>query len=85
MRMNTRKIVCFVAAMLFAGGTAWAQRGKGLVAQKCATEIEKFCPGKMHVRRAVRTCLEQNRDQLSPECKSALDTTGGGRRSNWPN
>ena len=81
MQMNKGKIVFFAASLLIVNGTAWAQpgTGKGPVAKQCASEIEKYCAGLKHGHRAVRTCLEHNRDNLSAECKHALDTTGGGR------
>ncbi len=86
MQMNKGKIVFFAASLLIVDGTAWAQpgTGKGPVAKQCASEIEKYCAGLKHGHRAVRTCLEHNRDNLSAECKQALDTTGGGRGVRGP-
>jgi hypothetical protein len=49
------------------------------VAGACATEIEKYCKGLPHANRAVRNCLEGNREKASPACREALDSTGFGR------
>ena len=56
--------------------------GTGPVATACKAEIADKCAGKQHGNRAVRTCLESNRSSLSEACKTALDTTGGGRSRN---
>jgi hypothetical protein len=56
--------------------------GTGPVASACKAEIADKCAGKQHGNRAVRTCLESNRSSLSEACKTALDTTGGGRGLN---
>jgi hypothetical protein len=55
---------------------AFAQSGP--VATSCADDIAKLCAGKPHDG-SVRICLEQNYDKVSTACKTALDTTGGGR------
>lgn len=51
----------------------------GYVMEKCAAEIEEFCDGVEHMRGQVRICLEEHRDELSQQCKQALDTSGPGR------
>ena len=56
--------------------------GTGPVATACKAEIADKCAGKQHGNRAVRACLEANRSSLSDACKTALDTTGGGRGRN---
>jgi hypothetical protein len=56
--------------------------GTGPVAAACKAEIADKCAGKQHGNRAVRTCLEANRASLSEACRTALDTTGGGRGRN---
>ena len=53
--------------------------GSGPVAKICASAIESYCAGSSHGNRAVRRCLEKNRDRLSGDCRAALDTTGRGR------
>lgn len=76
--MKPIKITLIAAAALLASASmATAQRGP--VAAACASEIEKYCKGLPHVNRAVRNCLEKNRDNASPSCRQALDTTGPGR------
>jgi hypothetical protein len=66
-----------VAALLATASAAPAQHGP--VAGACATEIEKYCKGLPHVNRAVRNCLEENREKAAASCREALDTTGPGR------
>ena len=51
----------------------------GPVAGACTSEIEKYCKGLPHVNRAVRNCLEENREKASSACREVLDTTGPGR------
>jgi hypothetical protein len=65
------------AALLVTASTAPAQYGP--VAGACATEIEKYCKGLSHGNRAVRNCLEENKEKASPTCREALDSTGFGR------
>ncbi len=65
------------AALLASASLAAAQHGP--VAGACATEIEKYCKGLPHVNRAVRNCLEENREKASPGCREVLDTFGPGR------
>jgi hypothetical protein len=53
--------------------------GSGPVATLCAGDIATYCAGLKHGNRAVRDCLTRNSDSVSPDCRSALDNTGGGR------
>lgn len=62
-----------------AAAPALAQDGRGPVGTICAKDIESHCSGLAHGSGEVRACLERNRDKLSQDCKTALDTTGGGR------
>lgn len=55
------------------------QPGQGPVAANCAEDIGTYCPNTQHGDRSARNCLEQNRAKLSLSCRTALDTTGGGR------
>lgn len=59
------------------GAPALAQQGP--VASACADDIAKLCAGKAHENREARTCLEANKAKVSPACKTALDSTGGGK------
>lgn len=78
-----KMMISLVALMsVLATGEAMAQRrepGTGPVAGICAEDAGKFCTDKEHGNRAIRTCLEANRDKVSAECRQALDTTGPGR------
>lgn len=51
----------------------------GPVATACKEDMAKYCAGKEHGDRAIRTCLEENESKVSATCKAALDSTGGGR------
>ena len=76
--MRTRTLTLIAAAALLASTPlAWAQRGP--VASACASDIEQYCKGLPHVNRAVRKCLESNKDKVGSSCRQALDSTGGGR------
>jgi hypothetical protein len=74
-----------MAGVVVMAGASFAQMagtGTGPVASACKTEIADKCTGKQHGNLAVRACLEANRASLSDACKTALDTTGGGRGRN---
>ena len=65
------------AAGSFAIGAASAQTGP--VMEACNDDIANYCADKVHGNGEIRDCLEENRDKVSDACKTALDTTGGGR------
>ena len=67
------------AALAMVGGSALAQQGAGPVASACAEDIAKLCAGKSHANREARVCLEANKAKVSAACKTALDSTGGGK------
>jgi hypothetical protein len=71
----TRLAAIAFASAAFATG-ALAQGGP--VATDCASDIAKLCSGKPHDG-SVRICLETNYGKVSAACKTALDSTGGGR------
>jgi hypothetical protein len=63
---------------------AVASAQSGPVATACKDDIPKYCAGKKHgpPEDEVRVCLEANKDKVSAGCKTALETTGGGRDRN---
>ena len=69
------------AALALMTSAAIAQQGTGTgpVATACASDITKYCAGKSHANREVRTCLETNKAKVTAACKTALDSTGGGQ------
>ncbi len=71
-----RVISALILATAALATTATAQSGP--VAASCKDDIAKVCAGKLHDGE-VRICLETNYDKVSAGCKTALDTTGGGR------
>lgn len=76
--MRTNKTLVLASAISAALATgSWAQQGP--VATACKDDIPKFCAGKEHGQGEVRGCLEANKDKVSQACKTALETTGGGR------
>jgi hypothetical protein len=76
--MRLIKISMIAAAALLAT-TAMASAQRGPVAGACAPDIQRYCKGIPHVNRAVRNCLEENRDNVTASCRRALDMTGPGR------
>ncbi|MCK7473835.1 MAG: hypothetical protein MZV49_10615 [Rhodopseudomonas palustris] len=60
-----------------AAAPALAQDGRGPVGTIRAKDIDSYRRGLAHGSGEVRACLERNRDKVSPDCKTALDTTGG--------
>lgn len=79
MKITTMALIA--AAALAAFPAAAAQRGP--VASACAGEIETYCKGLPHVNRAVRQCLESNKDKVGPSCRQALNATGWGYRHGY--
>jgi hypothetical protein len=76
-------LISLAAVALLATGIppAVAQgMGRGPVASACATEINTHCAKLSHGGGQVRACLQSHRRELSPECQTALDNTGYGRR-----
>lgn len=71
-----RAIAALTLATAALATTAVAQSGP--VATACKDDIAKVCAGKPHDG-GVRVCLETNYDKVTAACKTALDTTGGGR------
>jgi hypothetical protein len=67
-----------VSTLVIAALTATASAQSGPVATACTADIAKLCAGKAHDG-GIRVCLETNYDTLTAACKTALDTTGGGR------
>lgn len=67
------------AAVIAALGSGLAVAQQGPVATACKDDIAKLCAGKSHENREVRTCLEANKSKVSAACKTALETTGGGK------
>jgi hypothetical protein len=63
-------LVCFVMLVFVSG--VFAQEAKPQVAGHCEGDIAKFCgdvkPGEGQITR----CLEKNKEQLSPECKTHI-------------
>lgn len=82
--MNTTAKLAIAACLaLSAVGTTLAQQpgkgpGQGPVIAQCKDDIAKFCAGKSHDGE-VRACLEGKKAQVTAACKTALDTTGGGK------
>jgi hypothetical protein len=79
--MTALKTSIFVSLIiLLVEGSVMAQgMGTGPVAKQCASDIQKFCADKQHGHGEVRACLESKKDTVTPACKEALETTGGGR------
>ena len=68
---------------LTAVSTALAQQpgrgpGQGPVITHCKDDIARFCAGKRHDGE-MRGCLKAKKVEVSAACKTALDTTGGGK------
>jgi hypothetical protein len=73
-----------IAVIAIGASTGVASAQSGPVATACKDDIPKYCAGKKHgpPEDEVRVCLEANKDKVSPGCKTALETTGGGRDRN---
>ncbi|HZV21038.1 MAG TPA: cysteine rich repeat-containing protein [Hyphomicrobiales bacterium] len=63
------------AAVLFLQLPAQAQQqGRRLAA--CRADVEKFCASVPRGQGKVRACLEENKDKVSSDCRSALENVG---------
>lgn len=65
------------AVTLIAITSAAAQTGP--VAEACKDDITQYCADKDHGSGGIRDCLEENIDEVTDACKTALETTGGGQ------
>ena len=72
--------IAFVCSLFAAPAFAQQGVGTGPVAQNCQAEIQEYCAGLEHGQGRVRQCLESNKDNVSEQCRVALETTGPGRR-----
>lgn len=78
-----RSLALAAAGAVIATTAAFAQQpgkgpGSGPVITQCADDITKYCAGKSH-NGEVRACLEGKKQQVSAACRTALETTGGGK------
>ncbi len=76
--MKTAKTLA-TALVVFAALATGLHAQNGPVATACKDDIPKLCAGNEHGQGNVRACLEANKDKVSAACKTALETTGGGR------
>jgi len=77
------KVTLCAAAGIAVLGTAWAQApgrgpGQGPVMTQCKDDMAKLFAGKKHDGE-VRAYLEGKKAQASAACKTALDSSGGGK------
>lgn len=71
----------FLTAAAAAGALAQVSGkgpSQGPVIARCKDDIARFCSGKRHDGE-VRTCLEGRKAEVTAACKTALETTGGGK------
>ncbi len=73
-----------VVCLAIAGGANGALAQTGPVATACKDEIVKFCADKPHRNRAVRRCLEANKEKLGAACGQTLESTGRGQGRGKP-
>jgi hypothetical protein len=73
-----KKVAPFIIAAIGSMAFSAASAQTGPVADACKDDIAKYCADKSHGSGEVRTCLEEQKDKVSAECKTALETTGGG-------
>ena len=81
MQLKRVLITCLGSLALISSASAQS----GPVATACKTDIARYCAGKGHGNRQTRTCLETNKAKVSDGCKTALETTGGGKGRNRKN
>jgi hypothetical protein len=77
--MKLKVLTLAASTLIFSGGLATAQQGP--VGSACIDDIQKFCAGMEHGQGQVRACLEDNKDQVSAACRTALETTRGPGRA----
>ena len=77
--MRLQVLTLAASTLIFSGGLAMAQQGP--VGSACVEDIEKFCAGMEHGQGQLRACLEDNKDQVSADCRTALETTRGPGRA----
>jgi hypothetical protein len=80
--MKLQRLVLAASTLILSGGLAMAQQQsapqqQGPVAAACTDDIARYCAGMEHGQGEIRTCLEDNKDQVSPACRTALESTRG--------
>jgi hypothetical protein len=78
MKLTQPLVIAVITAIIASAPAVAKAASKGPVATACKSEIEQLCAGKSH-NGEIRACLESNKDKVSPECKNALESTGGGK------
>ena len=83
MRRTALRFLVVVGAISSGLCTAFAQTpgrgpGQGPVITQCKGDIAKHCAGKSHDGE-VRACLESKKAEVTQACKTALESTGGGK------
>jgi hypothetical protein len=67
-------IVAFSALAIFAAGAQARGTPKPKVNDVCQADFHKFCPSEEPGRGVVIRCARAHLDQVSANCKSAVDT-----------
>lgn len=73
------KLVATAFALSTVFGPPAFSQEKGHRLAPCKADVEKFCASEPRGQGKVRTCLEANKDKVSPECKTALDNAAQGK------
>jgi len=83
--MKIQRLTLAASALILSGGLAMAQQQsqqsapqqQGPVASACRGDIARFCAGMEHGQGEIRACLEDNKEEVSAACNTALETTRG--------
>lgn len=73
MHFSARIVLGAAIAATIASSGAMAEEKQHRLAA-CKADVEKFCADQPRGQHKIRPCLEANKDKLTPECKTALET-----------
>jgi hypothetical protein len=72
-------VVLFALVCVSLASTQGLAQEKGKRFEACKADIEKFCVDIPKGQHKIRPCLEANKDKISVECKTVLNTPHDGK------
>jgi hypothetical protein len=71
-RLATFGLFGLIAASSAFAADAPAAKPGGALAEACAADVQKLCPGTQPGEGRIKACLKDNRAKLSDGCKAAI-------------
>jgi hypothetical protein len=62
--------------MIASTSSAWAYQGTPEQRRACTPDVYRLCAGEIPNVRAITACLQRQKGNLSPACRSAMEQNG---------